>query len=70
MRVAIRCIYYKAVTPSCDVVDMPEKVWNEFLYADAERRRTIACELTNHEEVYVREVARIPLDNNLFLTKK
>jgi len=63
MRVAIRCIYYKAVTPSCDVVEMPGPIWDEFLYANAERRRTIACELTKRDEGYVREIAWIPLAN-------
>jgi len=32
MRIALRCIYYKAVTPSCDIVDMDDATWKEFLH--------------------------------------
>jgi hypothetical protein len=30
MRVAIRCIYHKAVTPSCDIVYMNNETWDRF----------------------------------------
>ena len=63
MRIAVRKIYYKPVTPSMDIIDMPDEIWREFLYAKMRRRIEIVCQLTGKESVigYVREIAWIPL---------
>lgn len=34
MKVVVRCIYYKPVTPSCDIIDMDDNTWREFLLAE------------------------------------
>ena len=34
MKVAIRCIYYKAVTPSCDIVEMDGDININVNYGD------------------------------------
>jgi hypothetical protein len=64
MKVVVRCIYYKAVTPSCDIIDMDNETWREFLYAKDRRRIEIALKLLGREEMdtYVRELAWILFD--------
>ena len=72
MKVVARCIYYKPVTPSCDIVEMDEETWRAFLYAKNKRRLEIILKLTGKEymEGYVRELAWIPLDENMKLSVK
>ena len=64
MKVVVRCIYYKPVTPSCDIIDMDDNTWREFLLADKRKRIEIALKLLQKEKMgtYVRELAWIPLD--------
>ena len=65
MKVAMRCIYYKAVTPSCDIVEMNGDIWREFLFSGGHKRKEIALRLLNKESMmgHVREIAWIPLDD-------
>ena len=65
MKVVVRCIYYKAVTPSCDIIDMDFETWRKFLYAKDRERIEIALKLIGREDMesYVRELAWIPLDD-------
>lgn len=67
MRVVVRCIYYKPVTPSCDIIEMDDTTWREFLYAKPERRKEIALKLLGKEnrDTDVRELAWIPLDEHI-----
>lgn len=64
MKIVIRLIYYKAVNPSCDIIEMDNITWNEFRYATASERLSMALRLTNKEsmEDKVRELTWIPLD--------
>ena len=41
MKVTIRCIYDKAVTPSCDIVEMDGDIWREFLFPVGTRERRL-----------------------------
>ena len=70
MQILARCIYYKAVTPSCDIVEMDWETWREFLYAKNDRRIEIILKLTGREymEGKVRELAWIPLDEHIKVT--
>ena len=62
MKVAIRCIYHKAVTPSCDIVYMDRETWNRFRFGN---RKQIALELLGKQDMssYIKEIAWIPLDD-------
>ena len=64
MRIALRCIYYKAVTPSCDIIDMDDATWKEFLHTGGHKRKEIALKLLDKEWLmsHVREVVWIPLE--------
>ena len=70
IKIVARCIYYKAVTPSCDIVEMDWETWREFLYAKPDRRIEIVLKLTGHNymEGKVRELAWIPLDEYITVT--
>ena len=61
MKIAIRCIYHKAVTPSCDIVYMNNETWDRFRFGN---RKQIALELLGKEDIseYIKEVVWIPLD--------
>lgn len=67
MKVVVRCIYYEPVTPSCDIIEMDDEIWREFLYAKDRRRIEIALKLLGKEEMetYVRELAWIPFDGQI-----
>ena len=53
MRVAIRCIYQKAVTPSCDIVYMDKETWDRFRFEIGKEQM----------DTYIKEIVWIPLDN-------
>lgn len=63
MRVVIRCIYHKAVTPSCDIVYMDKETWDRFRF-EVRKRKQIALELLGKQDMdsYIKEVVWIPLD--------
>lgn len=65
MRLAVRKIYYKAVTPSCDIIDLDFDTWMKFLHGDNEIRKEIVCKVTGKEDMigYTREIAWFPLEN-------
>ena len=64
MRLAVRKIYYKAVTPSCDVIDLDYDTWMKFLHGDNESRKEIVCKVTGKEDMigHTREIAWFPLE--------
>ena len=64
MKIAVRCIYYKAVTPSCDIIELPYDQWMTFLHGDASKRKEIVCSVLEKDYMLssIREVAWIPLD--------
>ena len=63
MKVAIRCIYHKAVTPSCDIMYMDRETWDRFRF-EVRNRKQIALELLGKQNMdsYIKEVVWIPLD--------
>jgi len=69
MQVAVRCIYYMAVTPSCDVIDMNEETWNKFRFADSYERKQIVLELLGKEYMSdkIKEIVWIPLNGQNIL---
>lgn len=71
MKVAIRFIYYKAVTPSMYITELKGEDWSSFLYGDNDERREIACRVLNMEAVRsaIREVSWIPLEGQDLLVE-
>jgi len=62
-KIAVRLIYFKAVTPSMDILALSEQQWREFFLASPIERRHLCCLWLDrlHLETSVREVAWIPL---------
>ena len=66
MKVLLRGILYKAVTPPYCIVDMESDVWREFLLANNTRRKQMAIQLVNSpgwSDTSIKEIAWVPLDN-------
>lgn len=64
MRLAVRKIYYKAVTPSCDIIELDYDTWIKFLHGDNMTRIEIVCKATGKEDMicHTREIAWFPLE--------
>jgi hypothetical protein len=63
MKIAVRFRYYKAVTPSMQVVDLTDEQWREFLLLeDAEKRHDYMIKLLGKEYLDTKELWWIPLD--------
>lgn len=64
MTIIVRCIFHKAVTPTCDILCLDKEEWRTFLYADPKDRMQMALKKLN--KVYllgaVREMVWIPYD--------
>ena len=64
MKLAIRFRYYKPVIPSCDIVELTEEQWREFLLLDdATQRRDYMIKLLNKNYMEIQELWWIPLDH-------
>lgn len=61
MKIAVRCIYYLAVTPNFLIVDLSEEQWSEFLWKPKARISIIRPYLRDHS-ASIREISWIPLD--------
>lgn len=73
MKIVARLIYYKAVRPSFDIIEMDDATWKKFLHSRSNRQRIrLICALLGNElhEQYVRELAWIPLDDGMTVVKK
>ena len=65
MTIIVRCIYHKAVTPSCDVLVLDRDEFRTFLYAKQQERIRIVLTKLNKPHLFgtVREIAWIPYDD-------
>ena len=64
MTIIVRCIFYKAVTPTCNVLYLGKEEWREFLAADPEQRKRMALTRLNQTHLLgaVKEMTWIPYD--------
>ena len=64
MKIAVRCIYYKAVTQSCDIIELPYDQWMTFLHGDSSKRKEIVCSVLEKDYMLssIWEIAGIALD--------
>lgn len=61
MKIAVRCIYYMAVTPNFLVVDLPDDKWRTFLW-NRNSRIDIIRPYLRYLGASIREIAWIPLE--------
>ena len=62
MTIAVRSIYYKAVTPSFRILYLDDELWGKWLFGNNYKRIAIYRSLTKVSPD-IREIAWIPLDN-------
>lgn len=64
MTLAVRFRYYKAVTPSMDIVELTTEQWREFfLLNDAEKRRLWMMKFLGRESSEIKELWWIPVSD-------
>ena len=61
MKVALRCLYHKPVTPNFLIVDLPDEIWPKFNWADKYERIRIIQPFIRKPYPSIREIAWIPL---------
>lgn len=61
MTIAVRSIYYKAVTPSFRILYLDDGLWGQWLFGSNRKRIEIYRRLTKVSSD-IREIAWIPLD--------
>lgn len=63
MKIAVRCLYYRPVTPNFLIIDLQEGQWSKFLWADKRTRIEIIKPFLSEYHPTIREVAWIPLQD-------
>ena len=69
-RLVVSFIYRNPATPSCDVIELDQEQWNEFMRSQSMTNRiNMLLELMDKEYMaeMIRELAWIPLDDNMDL---
>ena len=61
MKIAVRCIYYRPVTPNFLIVDFQQEQWSRFLWGDRQTRINMILPFMPKDHPSVREIAWIPL---------
>lgn len=62
MKIAVRCIYYRPVTPNFLIVNLPNEQGSKFLWGDRQTRINIILPYLPKDHPTVREIAWIPLE--------
>ena len=64
MTIIVRCIFHKAVTPTCDILCLGKEEWRTFLAAEPKQRMRIALSKLNKTYLLgaVKEMVWIPYD--------
>ena len=69
-RLVVRFIYRNPATPSCDVIELNQEQWDEFMRLQSMTNRIdMILELLGKDYIseMIRELAWIPLDDNMDL---
>ena len=63
MTIAVRTIYYYAITPATYILDLDMPTWRTFLYATPLERKDIVVNIVGRNNLthQIREIAWIPL---------
>lgn len=61
MKIAVRCLYYRPVTPNFLIVDLQNEQWSNFLWGDKQTRIEIIKPFLSKAHPPIREVAWIPI---------
>ena len=61
MKIVIRCLYYRPITPNFLIIELQEEQWRKFLWGDRQTRIEIIKPFLSKPHPPIREVAWIPL---------
>lgn len=61
MKIAIRCLYNRPITPNFLIIDLNEEVWRKFLWGDKKTRIEMIKPFLSEPHPSIREIAWIPL---------
>ena len=61
MTIAVRCLYYRPITPNFLIIDLSQEQWSKFLWGDKQTRIEIIKSFLSEAHPPIREVAWIPL---------
>lgn len=67
MKIAVRCIFTRPITPNFLIINLAEIVWARFLWGDTNTRIDIVRTYLPRDHPPIREVSFLPLDD---LTKR
>lgn len=70
MKIAVRCIYYRAVTPNFLVIDLNAEAWSKFLWADNKTRIEMIRPYLPKDHPTVREATWISIGDLSTLSKE
>ena len=62
MKIAVRCQYFRPITPNFLILNLEEKIWSRFLWGDTQTRIDIVIPYLPCEHPPIRELSWIPLD--------
>lgn len=62
MKIAVRCLYHRPITPNFLIIDLQEELWSKFLWGDKDTRIEIVKPFLSEAHPPIREGVWIPLD--------
>ena len=62
MKIAVKCIYYRPITPNFLIVDFQKEQWSKFLWGDRQTRIKMILPFLPKYHPSIREISWIPLD--------
>ena len=63
MKIAVRCLYYRPVTPNFLILDLKEEQWLKFLWGDGTTRIEMVKPFMPKAHPPIREISWIELDS-------
>ena len=61
MTIAVRCLYYRPITPNSLIIHLKEEQWRKFLWGDRQTRIEMIKPFLSEPHPSIREIAWIPL---------
>lgn len=62
MKIAVRCLYYRPITPNFLILNLEENIWSKFLWGNTQTRIDIVIPCLPSEHPPIRELSWIPLE--------
>ncbi len=63
MKIAVRCLYYRPITPNFLILNLEENIWSKFLWGDNKTRIEIVNPYLPRDHPPIRELSWIPINS-------